>query len=52
MIVRALDINGDWTFGQGKGNYLTNQAAIAQNVQTRLLSFLGDCFFDPTAGIN
>lgn len=52
MIVRALDGNGDWTFGKGKNNYLSGKAATAQNIQTRLSSFLGDCFFDINAGID
>lgn len=51
-IVRALDLNGDWTFGQGKANYLQGTKQIEQSIKTRLLSFLGDCFFDPTAGID
>ncbi len=52
MIVRALDTNGDWLFGKGRNDYKSNQDAIAQNIQTRLLSFLGDCFFDTAAGID
>ena len=52
MIVRALDSNGDWTFGAGLSNYLSGQAAVSQNIQTRLNSFLGDCFFDLGAGID
>ena len=52
MIVRSLDKNHDWTFGAGKNNYRTNLNALAQNLQTRLLCFLGDCFFDLTTGIN
>lgn len=52
MIVRSLDVNHDWTFGAGKNNYRTNLNALAQNIQTRILCFLGDCFFDLTAGIN
>lgn len=52
MIVRALDPIGDWTFGKGKNNYLVNDFAIGQNLITRLNSFLGDCFFDVTAGID
>lgn len=52
MIVRSLDVNHDWTFGAGKNNYRTNLNALSQNIKTRLLSFLGDCFFDLTAGIN
>jgi hypothetical protein len=52
MIVRANDSGGDWTFGAGKNNYLQNQAAAIQLIQTRLLSFVNDCFFDSTSGVN
>lgn len=52
MIVRALDADHDWTFGKGRNNYLRNVDAIQQTIETRLLSFLGDCFFDVTAGID
>lgn len=50
--VRAIDGTGDWTFGKGKNDYLSGNDAIAQNIATRLRSFLGDCFFDLTAGID
>lgn len=52
MRVRALDANGDWTYGKGLNDYVTQNRAVAQNIQTRLLSFLGDCFFDLGAGID
>lgn len=52
MIVRALDINGDWTFGRSKADYLSEKKAVAQMIRTRLKSFLGDCFFDLEAGID
>lgn len=52
MIVRALDANHDWTFGAGKNNYLSGADAVTQNIDTRLNSFLGDCFFDTQAGID
>lgn len=51
MRVRAL-LNGDWTYGAGLNNYLTGTKAVAQAIDTRLSSFLGDCFFDVTAGID
>jgi len=51
-IVRSLDNNHDWNFGSGKQSYLVDNNAIAQNVQTRLYSFLNDCFFDMDAGID
>ena len=50
--VRALDAGGDWLFGKGQSDYLTANNAIAQNIQTRLYSFLGDCCFDTAAGID
>jgi hypothetical protein len=31
---------------------LTGNAAVAESIQTRCLSFLGDCFFDMGAGID
>lgn len=52
MIVRALDVNGDWTFGKGQNNYVANNKAIQQNIATRLQSFLGNCFFAIDAGID
>lgn len=52
MIVRSLDENGDWTFGAGINNYKRANLAVAQCLQTRLSSFIGNCFFDMGAGIN
>jgi hypothetical protein len=52
MIIRALDSNGDITFGQGTQNYLNGQAAIGLNIQTRLKSFLNNCFWAMGAGID
>lgn len=52
MRVRALDSNGDWTFGKGQSDYLLNKKAVEQNIQTRLLEFLGDCFWNLGAGID
>lgn len=52
MSFRNLDENGDWTWGQGTRNYLTKQDAIELNIDTRLESWVGDCFFDQNAGID
>ena len=52
MIIRNLDANHDWEFGFGLQNYIANDAAIGLNIETRLLSWLGDCFFDTGAGID
>lgn len=52
MIVRAVDAMNDWMFGKGRNDYKSNSQAINQNIQTRLQSFLGDCFFDISAGLD
>ena len=52
MLVRALDSNHDWTFGSSLGNYLSGNAAVAQLIQTNVLSFVGDCFFATTDGVD
>lgn len=52
MRVRALTSLGDWTFGQSQSNYITANACIEQNIQTALSSFLGNCFFAATSGID
>ncbi len=52
MRIRALTATGDWTYGKGQNDYNTGQAAAAELIQSRLLSFLGDCFFDTGAGID
>lgn len=51
-MIRNLDSNHDWTFGQGISNYVTQSQEIALNAQTRVLSFLGDCFFATDEGID
>ena len=38
--------------GKGKQDFLRDNDAIAENIQTRLLSFLNDCPFDLQAGID
>lgn len=52
MIVRALDSSGDWTFGSGIQNYRVLNDAIGQSIRTRFLSWLGDCFFAVSDGID
>lgn len=52
MIIRALDVNGDWVYGTGQNAYFSGILAVAQDIKTRLSSFLGDCFFDTGAGID
>lgn len=52
MIFRNLNANHDWTFGSGLGNYISGNSAIGLNIETRILSWLNDCFFDLNAGID
>lgn len=52
MIFRNLDENHDWTFGAGKNNFTAQNKAIGLNIKTRILSWVGDCFFDQGAGID
>lgn len=52
MIFRALDVNHDWTFGKGVNDYTRLNQAIGLNIKTRILSWLGDCFFAQQEGID
>lgn len=52
MRVRQIDVAHDWTFGKGQNNYLRDNNAVGQLINTRLSSFLGDCFFEMGAGID
>lgn len=52
MAFRNLDKAHDWVYGSGKNSYVTENQEIALNIETRILSFLGNCFFDTTAGID
>lgn len=51
MRYRALSPDGDYTFGRGSSNFLTNSPeAVAQAVKTRLALLTGEWFLDTTAG--
>lgn len=52
MKVRALDSNHDWIFGISNQAYCKDEATIGQMIKTRVLSFLGDCFFAGQEGID
>jgi len=52
MKVRAIDINGDWMYGKSINDYKQNNNAIAQLINTRLKSFIGDCFFAIDEGLD
>lgn len=52
MIIRNSTASGDFTFGKGNSDYLYNQDGILHNVKTRLLSWKGDCFYNPAEGVD
>lgn len=52
MRVSGLDTDGDWRFGRGLVSYISNAAAVRQNVVTRLKSFASDWFLDTGANID
>jgi len=52
MIFRNLDEKGDWQFGRGKSDFVKLNDAVGLNIKTRLMSWVGDCFFAQTAGID
>lgn len=52
MIIRKIDGENDWTFGKGLSNYATDELAVEENIKTRILSWVGDCFFALNEGID
>ncbi len=52
MIFRQIDATGDWEFGKGINDYARNEDAVNLNIRTRLLSWVGDCFFALADGID
>lgn len=52
MRVRAMDANGDMTWGSSQQNFLVNSPeAVGQLVLTRLKLLQGEWFLDKTAGV-
>lgn len=51
-IIRANDENNDWIYGLGANAYKVNNDAIAQDIQTKIQEWVGDCFFNLPAGID
>lgn len=50
MRYRALDENGDYTFGQNKQNFVLQAEAVAQAVLTKLKLYTGEWWEDLTDG--
>lgn len=51
MIIRNTP-KGNFTFGKGKSDYLRDLDAVLGNIEGRLLSWVGDCFFSPAEGVD
>lgn len=52
MRYRALDANGDMTFGQGSANFLIDSVqCVEQAIVTGLRLLQGEWFYDATAGM-
>jgi hypothetical protein len=52
MIIRRVDDDGDFVFGHGLADYLTENEAIALLVKQRLWLWLGEWFLNIEAGAN
>ena len=52
MIIRSLDSSGDVNFGKGLNSFATGNAAIGEDIQTRVLSFLNTCFWAMNFGVD
>lgn len=52
MRVRSVNEDGSWQYGKGRNDYKSEIAAVAQNIKTRLLTFLGECFYSTNSGLD
>jgi hypothetical protein len=52
-IVRVLTSLGDWGgWGTSTAAYISGNLQVAQNIQTRLYTILGECPFSTNSGLN
>ena len=52
MFIRSIDSSGDWNWGQNLQSFNFAEAAIEEDIYTRLLSFLNDCFWALNFGVD
>lgn len=52
MLFRTLDENWDWQFGRGRNDYASDSLYVAFDLKTKILSWINDCFFSMSSGIN
>ena len=51
-MIRNLDENWDWTFGNGKQDYAINQKAMELDILTNIKCWKNNCFYDLDRGID
>lgn len=51
-MIRNVDKNWDWTFGQSTTNYVKEAYAVAIDLKMRLQEWTNDCFFNLPKGID
>lgn len=51
MKFRAITESGDWVFGNGIQAYAKDNLSIKYDMETKLRTFLNECFFAPEVGV-
>ena len=51
MLIRNVNKNWDWQFGNSKTNYVRDEYAVILDIQMRIKEWYGDCFFALQNGI-
>ena len=52
QVFRAIDSSGDWVFGSGIQAYARENIAIKFDIETKLKTFLTECFFNQEVGLD
>jgi|DEB0MinimDraft_6_1074348.scaffolds.fasta_scaffold21528_2 hypothetical protein len=48
---RGSRLTDDWVFGKGLSDYMSDDDAIAKDIETKVRTFRGECFFDGAVGV-
>lgn len=51
-LIRRLDNLGDWVYGHGKADYLTDNNCVGLNLVTKIKEWKYNCFFARLNGID
>lgn len=52
MIMRGVTQTNDWIVGGGINSYFNGEQAIEANIKTKLLEWVGNCYFNLPGGID